>query len=116
MTVPGVNAQTEPDDAYFGPAYVDLDEQRDRPEPHRYVHGGFEGTDARFAFYFPPAETYAGRFLTVIEGGAGGHEGRAASMAGDGPGSIGFAFACGAYLVESNGGDNPTQPNGGPPR
>lgn len=92
------------DDPYFGPAYVDLDERREAPHPHRYVHGGFEGTDARFAFYFPDAAGYGSRLLTVVEGGAGGHEGRAARMGGDGPGTIGFAFSCGAFLVESNGG------------
>ena len=38
-------------------------ELRQQPEPHRYVHGGFRGTDARFSFYFPPAERYQRRFF-----------------------------------------------------
>src|ERR1700759_5260241 len=92
------------EDPYFGDAYVDLDERRLEPHPHRYVHGGFEGTDTRFALYFPDEERYGGRYLTYVEGGAGGHEGRAARMTGDGPGTIGFAFSCGAFLIESNGG------------
>ena len=33
---------------------------RDDPVRHRFVHGGFEGTDARFAIYFPPPERYQG--------------------------------------------------------
>ena len=84
--------------------WIDIDEWRTEPEPHRYVHGGFEGTDTRFSFYLPPRERYAGRFLTFVEGGQGGHETRAAAMAGDGLGTIPFAIACGAFLVESNGG------------
>ena len=88
-------------DPYFGPPFVDVDEWRDSPVRHRYVHGGFEGTDTRFSFYLPPAEQFGGRFIHLIEGGSGGHETTAmspfSSMAG-----IGFAISCGAYLVESN--------------
>ena len=46
-------------DEYFGPAFVDMDEWRDQPNRHRYVHGGFEGTDTRFSFYFPPADAFS---------------------------------------------------------
>jgi len=42
---------------------IDIDEMRTTPVPHRYVHGFFPGTDARFAFYFPPAAQYQGRFI-----------------------------------------------------
>ena len=41
-------------DDFFGEPYVDIDEQRDDPVPHRYVHGGFEDTTTRFAMWFPP--------------------------------------------------------------
>src|SRR5215471_13696906 len=58
----------------FGTAFIDVDEWRDQPVRHRYVHGGFEGTHTLFSFYFPPAETYTGRFFQLLEGGAGGHE------------------------------------------
>ena len=44
-----------PVDEFFGAAWIDVDEWREIPAPHRYVHGGFEGTDTRFSFYFPPA-------------------------------------------------------------
>ena len=70
------------DDSYFGPAFVDVDEWRDTPVRHRYVHGGFEGTDTRFSFYFPPAEQWRGRLLQPLEGGNGGHENTA--QGGDG--------------------------------
>ena len=44
----------------------DIDEQRTTPAPHRYIHGGFKGTDAKFSFYFPPREQYQGRFFQNI--------------------------------------------------
>ena len=50
-------------DPLFERPFIEVDEQRTAPEPHRYVHGGFEGTDARFSFYFPAAERYRGRFF-----------------------------------------------------
>jgi hypothetical protein len=33
-------------DEFFGAPYIDVDEWRDTPAPHRYVHGGFAGTDS----------------------------------------------------------------------
>ena len=50
-------------DPRFNQPFVDIDEMRTTPVPHRYVHGGFTGTDARFSFYFPPAGQYDGRFF-----------------------------------------------------
>src|SRR5690554_6817137 len=32
-------------DSYFGKPYIDQDEMRERPSPHRFIHGGFENTD-----------------------------------------------------------------------
>ena len=81
-------------DHRFNDPYVDIDEQRNTPVPHRYVHGGFKGTDARFSFYFPPREQYQGRFfqnthqLLTSENGA--------------PGTSAFAIASGAYYVQTN--------------
>ena len=43
-----------PEDKFFGPAFIDIDEWRDLPVPHRYVHGGFKGTDTRLSLSFPP--------------------------------------------------------------
>ncbi len=48
-------------DDFFGAPYVDRDEELEEPTPHRYVHGGFEGTDTRFSFRYPPKERYHGR-------------------------------------------------------
>jgi hypothetical protein len=89
-------------DTMFSQPYIDTDEWRDAPERHRYVHGGFKGTDTRFSMYFPPAERYEGRFFHPVMHIAGNENaalGRLAGMDGD---SIGFAFASGGYLVESN--------------
>jgi hypothetical protein len=50
-------------DPDFAEPFVEIDEERSEPLPHRYVHGGFTGTNARFSFYFPPPEQYQGRLL-----------------------------------------------------
>ena len=88
-------------DSFFGAAWTDVDEWRDTPVPHRYVHGGFAGTDTRFSFYFPPPQQWQGRLLQTLEGGNGGHEHTAQSGVGT-MGGIAFAAESGAYLVESN--------------
>jgi hypothetical protein len=89
-------------DTLFKEPYIDIDEWRDQPVHHRYVHGGFKGTDTRFSFYFPPAEQYHGRFYQYItpvpdnenlSQGATGEEDK-----------IGFSIASGAYFIETNGG------------
>ena len=61
-------------DPFFGRPYIDRDESRQQPCPHRHIHGGFEGTDTRFTFYFPPLEQWRGRMFHPIEGGHAGHE------------------------------------------
>ena len=48
-------------DPQYSKPFIDVDEWRDAPVRHRYVHGGFEGTDLLFSYYFPPEETYGGR-------------------------------------------------------
>src|SRR5439155_23022041 len=95
----------------FGEPFIDIDEWRDKPRRHRYVHGGFQATRTLFSFYFPPPEEYEGRFVQYLEGGAGGHEGLLA--AGGYPG-MGFEWIfdlayddLGAVLVESNQGTFP---------
>src|SRR4051812_13194593 len=103
MTVTGsVWGPTGSKDPDYDKPYVDVDEWRDGPVRHRYVHGGFEGTDLRFSFYFPPAERYEGRvyqplmFMSGTEHAAG-----MGLLVGMGA-SIEFAIDSGAYLVESN--------------
>ena len=53
-------------DDEFHTAYVDADEWRDAPVRHRYVHGGFTGTETRFSIYLPPDEQYGGRFFQHV--------------------------------------------------
>ena len=45
----------ESDDDLYRAPYVDVDEHRSWPLVHRYIHGGFEGTENRFSFYVPTA-------------------------------------------------------------
>lgn len=92
-------------DPDYAEPFVDVDEQRSTPEPHRYVSGGFKGTDARFSFYFPPKEQYQGRFF---------HNTYPMAVTSDvGPfpiqfevavGDLGFTFDSGAYYVQTNNG------------
>lgn len=89
-------------DPEFDKPYIDVDEWRDSPVRHRYVHGGFEGTDLRFSYYFPPAERYEGRFFQPLMFMSGTeHAAGAGFLVGMGA-SIDFAIDNGAYLVESN--------------
>ncbi len=53
-------------DTLFKEPYIDVDEWRDSPVRHHYIHGGFKGTGTRFSFYFPPKEQYKGRFFQYI--------------------------------------------------
>ncbi|WP_328391965.1 PKD domain-containing protein [Nocardia sp. NBC_00416] len=97
-------------DPTFAAPYLDIDEWRDAPVPHRYAHGGFRGTDTRFSLYFPPAGDYRGRFfqhITPVPDSE--HLAQRATGRED---KIGFAFSCGAYFVETNGGGDPATPGG----
>ncbi len=57
------------EDSYYAAPYIDVEEWRDLPIRHYYVHGGFRGTDVngsnecRFCFYFPEADAYENRFF-----------------------------------------------------
>ncbi|WP_261555283.1 PKD domain-containing protein [Frankia tisae] len=90
-------------DSFFGTPFIEVDEQRERPSPHRFVQGGFEGTDTEFAFYLPPAEYYTGRMFQPLEGGNGGH---AVTFGGGILGEmfqrIDMSARLGGYMVESN--------------
>lgn len=90
---------TDPD--YMNP-YIDVDEWRDGPVGHRYVHGGFDGTDLRLSYYFPPAERYEGRFFHPVLAVSGTEHAFGSSMLDGMAGSIAFAHDSGAYMVESN--------------
>lgn len=86
----------------FGAPYIDIDEWRDAPVRHRYVHGGFDASETRFSFYFPLAERYEGRFFQHITPAP---ESENLAYGPTGPANkIAFAEASGAYFVETNGG------------
>ncbi|MEA3301161.1 MAG: hypothetical protein U9R22_13140 [Pseudomonadota bacterium] len=91
-------------DPYFGAPWIDRDEWRDSPIPHRHVHGGFANTDTRFTFYFPPAEQWQGRLFHPIEGGHAGHEDFFGGYAGQISGVMQMVTGLGGYMVESNSG------------
>src|SRR5574341_890582 len=80
--------------------YVDVDEWRDKPIRHRYVHGGFKGTELLFSIYFPPKEQYQRRFFQPLQAVSGSEN--MAPMAMNQASGLGFALASGGYLVESN--------------
>lgn len=90
-------------DALFAEPYIDVDEWRDAPVRHRYVHGGFRGTDTRFSFYLPPPEQYRGRFFQHITP-VPEDENLAQKVPAGRFNKIGFAVDSGAYFVETNGG------------
>lgn len=87
-------------DAPFTEPYIDVDEWRDEPVRHRYVHGGFRNTGLKFSFYLPPKELFSGRFFQYVtpipdsENLAQNPEDY----------KIGFSIDSGGYFVETNGG------------
>ena len=96
-----LKAYTGTDD-FFGAPWIDVDEWREAPSPHRHVHGGFEGTDTRFTFYFPPAEGYHGRMYQPLEGANAGHEDSFGNEHGNMLGGLPLIVRLGGYMVESN--------------
>ncbi|MBV1690186.1 PKD domain-containing protein [Novosphingobium sp. G106] len=105
VTQPQVRVTADSVDPDYAEPFVDIDDQRTEPVPHRYVSGGFKGTDARFSFYFPPQEQYQGRFF---------HNTYPMAVSSDiGPfpiqfdvavGDLGFTLDSGAYYVQTNNG------------
>lgn len=106
---PTASAATTPEptapaaDPLFAEPYVDVDEWRDAPVRHRYVHGGFKGTDTRFSFYFPPKSQYQGRFFQHFTP-APDNENLAQHPTSPANDKIAFSVASGGYFVETNGG------------
>lgn len=89
------------DEALSAP-FIDVDEWRETPVRHRYVRGGFAGTDTLFSFYFPEPETYEGRFFQhVTPVPQSENLGPADTGAYN---KIAFSIDSGAYFVETNGG------------
>jgi hypothetical protein len=93
---------SEPGDEMFAEPYVDVDEWRDSPDRHRYVHGGFAGTETRFSIYLPPERAYEGRFFQHITP-VPDSEHLAQRVSGE-QDKIGFSISSGGYFLETNGG------------
>ena len=89
-------------DAMFKEPFIDIDEWRTTPVRHRYVHGGFKGTDMKFSVYMPPKEQFQGRFFQDVTP-VPDSENLAQTVQAD-DNNIGFAAASGAIFVETNGG------------
>lgn len=90
-------------DPLFEQPYVDIDEWRDTPVRHRYVHGGFTGTETKFSFYFPTKGKYQGRFYQHFTPAPDNENlGQQASLGEEN--KVGFALSSGGYFVETNGG------------
>src|SRR4029453_4469077 len=87
-------------DTVFKEPFVDVDEWRDKPVRHRYVHGGFKGRNPRFFFYFPSKEQYQGRFFQYITPFPDNENLSQAAIGEED--KIGFSITCGAYFIESN--------------
>jgi len=90
-----------PTDAFFGAPYIDTDEVRAAPVPHRRIHGGFRGTDTRFLLHLPE-QGYQGRMFQPIFGAHGGLEDFFATPAGEMFGGFSVAIRLGGFMVESN--------------
>ena len=79
--------------------YIDKEEKMEK-ENCLYVHGGFEGADLKFSFFFPDKNEYKGRFFQYLPP-VQGHEDAAIGRTGM-EDRISFAVTHGAYYVESN--------------
>ena len=88
-------------DPQFQKPYIDVEEIREDTGRYRYVHGGFEGTETRFSFFFPVSkDEYKGKFhhfLAPIQGHEDASIGRTGAED-----KIKFAIDSGAYFVETN--------------
>jgi len=89
-------------DSVFKSPYIDIDEWRKTPVQHRYIHGGFKGTENRFSFYFPQVSQYKGRFFQYITPFPDS-ENLSQGLKGEDD-KIGFSINSGAYFVETNSG------------
>ncbi|HHV11892.1 MAG TPA: hypothetical protein GXX75_16580 [Clostridiales bacterium] len=87
-------------DLVFQKPYIDIDEWRETSVNYQYIHGGFEGTDLKFSFFFPEKQSYTGRFFQFMPP-VQGSENASIERRGE-EDKIAFAITHGAYFVESN--------------
>ena len=90
--------------------YVDVNEPGTVTDPasgltvhYQYVHGGFTGSNTKFAFYFPAPGAYRGWFIESTY--------PIVTKEGAYPGTLAFAISNGAYVVSTN--NNGGVPAGG---
>jgi hypothetical protein len=103
QSTPVAKVTAESVDPKYKQPFVDVNQLRDEPVPHRYVHGGFTGTNARFSFYFPLPEDYEGRFFQNTYPMALSEDIGPFPIAFDvATGNLGFTIASGAYYVQTN--------------
>ena len=93
------------EDPYFSRPYIDVEEWREKPVRHYFVHGGFLGTEeggtqVKFCLYFPEKEKYEGRFFQYVSP-APEDEHMSESLTGEDD-KISFALSHGAYYVVTN--------------
>jgi hypothetical protein len=96
------SASYQVSDPFFGPPYIDVDEQREAPYPHRHVHGGFADCDTRFTFYFPDRREWQGRMYMPLEGAHAGNEDAFGGPMGELIGGLAMTVRLGGYMAESN--------------
>ena len=100
---PELSVDDKQADILFKQPYIDIDEWRELPVPHRYIHGGFGGTTTRFSYYFPPIDAFEGRFFQHITPVPDSENLAQRRPLGE-YNNIEFAIDSGAYFVETNGG------------
>src|SRR5215831_17588742 len=87
-------------DPKYGEPLIDVDEWRDAPVRHRYVHGWFKGSDLLFSMYFPPKEQYQGRFFQPLQAVSGSEN--TAPMAMYQASGVGFAATGGGDVWQAS--------------
>jgi hypothetical protein len=95
-------ASYTPTENGFGAPWIDVDEWREAPYPHRHVHGGFTGTDTKFTAYFPPEDVWKGRLFAPLEGAHGGHDDSFGGMMGELLGGLAMTVRLGGYMLDTN--------------
>src|SRR5262245_54472914 len=87
----GTSASAQEANRMYAEPFIDKDEWRDAPVRHRYVHGGFKGTELLFSLYFPEKQNYGGRFFQPLQAISGNEN--SAPMAMYQASGVGFALA-----------------------
>lgn len=87
-------------DSLFTDGFVDVDEWREVPVRHRYIHGGFRSNGTRFSMYLPSKEDFKHRFFQYITPFPDSET--VCQNLPDAASPIGFAVSHGSYFLETN--------------